>query len=241
MVPRAVQPPLWLHGHTTPASVVDWRDSLGRERRRQCHRFGRRRAASARGNVRRAERPSSRTMTAPKRRTPCSMGQRARSSSPAGHGHRCTRSRPARRPRRPRRGHRPRQFGAASAAVVIPARMCAARDRRGVRARWRARGRRSPRHARTRTTRSREPSRSDADVRCAPDAAWRAGPAKPRSAGRGPRREEILVGVLALAHDRTARERGASRPPGSATLPRSRSTASDRLPVAASRLRGAAP
>jgi hypothetical protein len=23
------QPPLWLHGHTTPASVVDWRDVLG--------------------------------------------------------------------------------------------------------------------------------------------------------------------------------------------------------------------
>jgi uncharacterized protein len=23
------QPPLWLHGHTTPASVKDWRDSLG--------------------------------------------------------------------------------------------------------------------------------------------------------------------------------------------------------------------
>jgi uncharacterized protein len=23
------QPPLWLHGHTTPASVTDWRDSLG--------------------------------------------------------------------------------------------------------------------------------------------------------------------------------------------------------------------
>jgi hypothetical protein len=24
-----LQPPLWLHGHTTPASVVDWRDALG--------------------------------------------------------------------------------------------------------------------------------------------------------------------------------------------------------------------
>jgi hypothetical protein len=24
-----LHPPLWLHGHTTPASVVDWRDSLG--------------------------------------------------------------------------------------------------------------------------------------------------------------------------------------------------------------------
>ena len=24
-----VRPPLWLHGHTTPASVADWRDSLG--------------------------------------------------------------------------------------------------------------------------------------------------------------------------------------------------------------------
>ena len=25
-----VRPPLWLHGHTTPASVADWRDRLGR-------------------------------------------------------------------------------------------------------------------------------------------------------------------------------------------------------------------
>jgi uncharacterized protein len=24
-----LRPPLWLHGHTTPASVVDWRDKLG--------------------------------------------------------------------------------------------------------------------------------------------------------------------------------------------------------------------
>jgi hypothetical protein len=24
-----LQPPLWLHGHTTPASVVDWREALG--------------------------------------------------------------------------------------------------------------------------------------------------------------------------------------------------------------------
>jgi hypothetical protein len=23
------QPPLWLHGHTNPASVSDWRDELG--------------------------------------------------------------------------------------------------------------------------------------------------------------------------------------------------------------------
>jgi Icc-related predicted phosphoesterase len=23
------RPPLWLHGHTTPASVIDWRDAFG--------------------------------------------------------------------------------------------------------------------------------------------------------------------------------------------------------------------